>query len=93
MKMKIQPSYKILGEKIKIKKASNLEYAGLWLPKDNTIILSTNQDEKDFEETFWHEMNHMMQWKSGVVQAVSRELLEVMAEMNSRMVAEIIRQS
>lgn len=84
MKLKIKAKYKIMGKTIKIKMVKT---------NDNTIYLSTNQTDSEMEESFWHEMNHCMQWLSGVNQAVSRELLEIMAEMNSRITAQVIRDS
>lgn len=93
MKLKIKAKYKIMGKTIKIKMVKTNDYAGLWDGANNTIYLSTNQTDSEMEESFWHEMNHCMQWLSGVNQAVSRELLEIMAEMNSRITAQVIRDS
>lgn len=93
MKLKIKKSYKINGKTIKVKVVDTHDFAGLWDPQKMTIYLSANQSEDSMQETFWHEWNHYMQWESGVNQAVSRELMEVMAEKNSRTINAIIKQS
>lgn len=93
MKLKILKSYKLMGKTVKVKLIDTQDYAGLYDPDKHTIYLSINQSDEQLEESFWHEMNHCMQFLSGVNQAVSRELLEIMAEMNSRITAKIIRDS
>jgi len=93
MKFKIKSSYRIMGKRIKVKLVDTNDYAGLWDSEKLTIYLSSNQTDLQLEETFWHELNHCMQYMSGVTQAVSRDLMEIMAEMNSRIIVSVIRES
>jgi Zn-dependent peptidase ImmA (M78 family) len=91
--MKIKKSYKIMGKSIKIKLVDTSEFAGMWDSEKNIIYLSTNQTKEQLEESFWHELNHLMQTFSGVTQAVSHELMEVMAEMNARIIVSVLSNS
>lgn len=93
MKFYLPKSLNILGHKIKIKLINTHEYAGLWDYTCNTIFISSNQSEDQLEETFWHEIGHCIQWHTALNQAIPRELLETMAEMNSRIIVKIIRAS
>lgn len=90
--MKIKKSYKIMGKRIRIKMVDTNQFCGMWDPDKNIIYLSINQSEEQMQESFWHEINHMMQTFSGVTQAVSHELMEIMAEMNSRIIVQILDQ-
>lgn len=91
MKFILPKSIPILGHKIKIKVVNTNEWAGLWDYSVNTIFISINQSPEQMEETFWHEINHCIQWHTALNQAIPRELLETMAEMNSRIMPNLIR--
>lgn len=91
MKFILPKSITILGHKIKIKVVNTQDYAGLWDYTCNTIFLSSNQSQDQLEESFWHEWQHCVQWHTALNQAVPRELLETMAEMNSRLITKTIR--
>lgn len=91
MKFQLPKSIPVLGHKIKIKLVDTHDYAGLWDYNSNTIFISTNQTEAQIEETFWHEWAHCIQWHTALNQALSRELLETMAEMHSRLVTKTVR--
>ena len=91
MKFILPKSITVLGHKIKIKVVNTNEYAGLWDYSVNTIFISINQSPDQMEETFWHELNHCIQWHTALNQAIPRELLETMAEMNSRILPGLIR--
>lgn len=91
MKFILPKSINILGHKIKIKVVNAHDYAGLWDYSVNTIFISSNQSQEQLEETFWHEVNHCIQWHTALNQAIPRELLETMAEMNSRIMPNLIR--
>jgi Zn-dependent peptidase ImmA (M78 family) len=91
MKFKIKKSYNVLGRKTKIKLMNTHDFAGMYDPDKDTIYISTNQSEEQIIETFWHELIHNIQYQTGINQAVSRELLEVMAETGSRVIAEILK--
>lgn len=92
MKFKLPKSFKMLGKKIKVKLVDTQDFAGLWDPNANTIFLSINQTEEQLEESFWHECTHAEQYLTALNQALSRELMEVMAEMRSRMIPFMVRQ-
>lgn len=79
-----------MGEKIKIKFVDTHEFAGLWDSQKNTIYISIHQSNEQIHETFWHEIVHCMQYLTGINQAVPRELLEVMAETQSRVIHKIV---
>jgi len=89
--MKIKKSYKIMGETIKIKMVDTMEFAGMYDDKKNTIYISTKQSVDDMEKTLYHECIHVLQYKTGIHQAVSRELLEVMAETGSIFMFNLMR--
>lgn len=91
MKFILPKSITVLGHKIKIKMINTNEWAGLWDYSVNTIFISVNQSSDQMEETFWHELNHCIQWHTALNQAIPRELLETMAEMNSRIMPKLIR--
>ena len=91
MKFILPKSIPILGHKIKIKVVDTQDYAGLWDYSVNTVFISINQSPEQMEETFWHELNHCIQWHTALNQAIPRELLETMAEMNSRILPGLIR--
>lgn len=91
MKFKIPKKINVLGEKIKVKVVDTDNWAGLWDYNEMTIYISSNQDKDQMEMTWHHELEHCIQWMTALNQAVPRELLEVMAEMRSRLMPELIR--
>ena len=91
MKFKIPKKVNVLGKTIKIKIVDSRDWAGLWDFEAFTIYLSRHQSESQMEETLHHELEHCIQWMTGLNQAIPRELLEVMAEMRSRLMPGIIR--
>ena len=91
MKFVLPKTIKILGHKIKVKLIDTHEYAGLWDYDLNTIFISINQSEKQIEETFHHEVRHSIQYHTGMTQAMSRDLMEIDAEMSSRIICDVIR--
>lgn len=93
MKFELPKVIPVLGKKIKIKLVDTQEYAGLWDYSKNTIYISINQTAEQMEESYWHEVYHCIQWHTALNQALPRELLETMAEMNSRLMPTIIRKS
>ena len=90
--MKIKKSYKICGYRIKIKIIDTADFAGLYDSTKDTIYISSNQSTNEMEKTLYHECIHVLQYKPGIQQAVSRELLEVMAETGSQMIFDLIKQ-
>ena len=67
------------------------EFAGLWDFDKNTIYISTHQSASETEKTFWHEYEHCIQYLTGLHQALTKELLEVMAENRSQVLPHTIR--
>ena len=88
--MKIKKTYTLCGYKIKVKMVDTMDFAGLYDNQKNTIYLSTRQSQEDLEKTFYHECIHVLQYKTGIHQAVSRELMEVMAETGSNLIFDLI---
>lgn len=56
-----------------------------------TIYISVNQSKEEQVKTFWHEMTHCIQFQMGLNQAVSHELLEIMAENFSKALFKIVK--
>ena len=83
MKHKIRKSYNVMGSKIKIKIVERMSELGLYDNQNNIIYLNKNQTDEELLKTLLHELIHALQFKSGIHQAVSGELLEVMAETGS----------
>lgn len=91
MKFKLPKSINILGIKIKVKIVDSVEFMGLWDYSANTILLSSHQTKDQMEESFWHEIRHCIQYLTALNQAMPRELLEVDAEMQSRIMPKLVR--
>lgn len=91
MKLVLPKSVNILGHRIKIKFIDSHEYAGMFDYDLNTIFISTNQSERQIEETFHHELRHCIQYHTGMTQTMSRDLMEIDAEMSSRIICDVIR--
>ena len=89
--MKIKSSYNILGDKIKVKMIDTGEWAGMYDSTKQTIYISTRQNKEEQLKTFWHEMTHCIQYQIGLNQAVSHELLEIMAETFSKVLYKIVK--
>jgi hypothetical protein len=54
---------------------------------DARIILLSNELKGEIlRTTFYHEAVHALQWESGLTQAMSREMSEVMADLVARLI-------
>lgn len=90
MKFKIAKSYKIMGRRIRIKMVETNEWAGMYDHEKKIIFISVNQSDRQKIETVFHEIIHCIQYSTAINQAVSRELLEVMAETTSQEIVSIL---
>lgn len=88
---KIKKSYTVLGDKVKVKFVDTLEFAGMYDSSKHIIYISTNQSKEEQVKTFWHEMTHCIQFQMGLNQAVSHELLEIMAETFSKVLFKLVK--
>lgn len=91
MKFKIKKSYVVFGTKFKIKLVDTPLFAGLCDPDLKTIFININQSEEQILATFWHEMFHAMQFVLGMNNAISREMMEILAENSATMVMGVLK--
>ena len=89
--MRIKKSYDILGDKIRVKLIDTDEFAGRYDIQKKIIYININQSQEEMIRTFWHELVHCIQFQMGLNQAVSHELLEIMAETFSKVFYKIIK--
>ena len=91
MKFKIKKSYDIFGTKFKIKFVDTTLFAGLCDPDLKTIFININQSEDQVVATFWHEIFHAMQFVLGMNNAISREMMEILAENSATVVMNVLK--
>ena len=91
MKFKIKKSYMVFGTKFKIKMVDTYLYAGLCDPELKTIFLNVNQGEEQILATLWHELFHAMQFVLGMNNAISREMMEMLAENSATLVMGVLK--
>jgi hypothetical protein len=91
MKLKIKKSYNVFGTKFKVKFVNTNMYAGLCDPDIKTIFISVNQSEEQIIATFFHEMFHAMQFVLGMHNAISREMMEMLAENSASLIMGIFK--
>ena len=82
----------IYGVKFKIKLTKMTEYSGLMDYKAKTIYISEiyNKTDKERVATLWHEIFHAIHYRIGLDQAISREMLEVLAESQACLIMELM---
>lgn len=90
MKFKIPKKVTIFGKKFKVKIVDTHEFAGLMDSEKATIYLSIHQSDQQLIATFFHEAYHAMHWRIGLNQALSRDMLEVLAESQATLLMEIL---
>lgn len=91
MKFKIPKTLTVFGKKFKIKLIDTHEFAGLMDAEKATIYLSIHQTEQQLIATFWHEVFHSLHYRIGLNQALSRDMMEVLAEAQSTLLMEILK--
>lgn len=90
MKFKIPSKVNVHGKKFKVKVIDTQEFAGMMDFEASMIYLSCNQNRRQLVFTFWHEYFHALHYRLGLHQALSREILEVLAEAQAQAVVEFL---
>ena len=89
-KLKTVKTITVFGKKYKIKVVpEHYLYEGLCDAEKGIILLRENCSQKEMLKTIIHEVTHSWQFRIGLHQAISRELLEIIAEVNSVVLEEI----
>lgn len=91
MKFKIKKSYIVFGTKFKVKLVDTSLFAGLCDPDNKTIFININQSEEQILATLWHELFHAMQFVLGMNNAISREMMEMLAENSATLVIQVMK--
>lgn len=91
MKFKIKKSYNVFGVKFKIKLVDTNLFLGLCDPDLKTIFININQSEEQILATFWHEMFHAKQFVLGMNNAISKEMMEMLAENSATLVMGVLK--
>lgn len=91
MKFKIKKSYMVFGTKFKVKMVDTPLFSGLCDPDLKIIYINVNQSEEQILATLWHELFHAMQFVLGMNNAISREMMEMLAENSATLVIQILK--
>ena len=91
MKFKMKKSYMVFGVRFKIKFIDTNNFLGLCDPDAKTIFININQSEEQILATFWHEMFHAKQFVLGMNNAISKEMMEMLAENSATLVMGILK--
>jgi hypothetical protein len=89
--MKIPNSVNIFGTKYKIRFVDTDLFAGLCDPAKKTIFINKNQTKENIDITFWHEVFHSVQFTLGMNNAISREMMEMIAENYAQVVVQCLK--
>lgn len=89
--MKIPKSIDVFGTKYKIKFVETELFAGLCDSGKRTIFINANQSKEQILSTYLHEIFHAMQFTLGMHNAISREMMEMIAENSAVMVMECLK--
>lgn len=79
-KFKLPKSITVKGAKYKIKLVDTDMFAGMCDQYKKVIFISIHQSKEQVRHTFYHECEHALQFEIGANQAISRELMEILAE-------------
>lgn len=90
MKFKIPKTVNVFGTKYKIKFVETSLFAGLCDPDLKTIFINIDQSDEQIHATFWHEIFHAMQFVLGMQNALSREMMEMLAENSATLVVQCL---
>jgi len=91
MKVKIPKSMDVFGVKYKIKFVETQLFSGLCDPDLKTIFINVDQSPEQIEAAYWHEMFHAMQFALGMNNAISREMMEILAENSATLVMKCLK--
>lgn len=92
MKFKIPKSINVFGTKYKVKFVETQLFSGLCDPDLKTIFINIDQSDEQIRATFWHEVFHAMQFVLGMNNAISREMMEMLAENSATIVCQVLNQ-
>ena len=91
MKFKIPKSINVFGTKYKIKMVSTMLFSGLCDSELKIIFINIDQSDEQLIATFWHEAVHAMQFTLGMHNAISREMMEMLAENTATLVMSCLK--
>lgn len=89
--MKIPKNIIVFGAKYKVKFVDTDLFMGLCDSAKKTIFLNINQSKEQLIATFIHEIVHAMQFTLAYNQAISREMMEIMAENTAVLFMELLK--
>lgn len=78
--MVVPKSVKIFGQRFKVKVVPLHGYLGLCDRATNTLYVESNQSEKEIYQTLLHEIGHAVVGRTGIAQALSPEVEEIIVE-------------
>ena len=91
MKFKIPKKINVFGTVYKVKFVETQLFAGLCDPDLKTIFINIDQTDEQLIATFWHEVFHAMQFTLGMNNAISREMMEMLAENSATLVMNVLK--
>ena len=89
--MRIPKSIDVFGTRYKVKFVDTDLFAGLCDSGKKTIFINANQNKEQVLNTYLHEIFHAMQFTLGMQNAISREMMEMLAENSAVMVMECLK--
>lgn len=90
MKLVIPKKINIFGTVYKIKFVETTLFAGLCDSDLKTIFINIDQSDEQIRATYLHEIFHAMQFTLGMNNAISREMMEVLAENSATLVLQVL---
>jgi len=90
MKFKIPKKINVFGTVYKVKFVETQLFAGLCDSDVKTIFINIDQSDEQVRVTFLHEAIHAMQFTLGMHNAISREMMEMLAENTATLVMGIL---
>jgi Zn-dependent peptidase ImmA (M78 family) len=88
--MKIPKTIMVFGKKFKVKIIDTHEFAGMMDAEKGVIYLSVHQTKEQMLSTYFHEIFHALHYRIGLNQALSRDMMEVLAESQATLMMEIL---
>jgi len=91
MKFKIPKKINVFGTTYKIKLVKTSLFSGLCDQDLKVILINIDQTDEQLLATFWHEIFHAMQFVLGMNNAISREMMEMLAENSATLVMNVLK--
>ena len=91
MKYTIPKRIDVFGVRYKVKFVETQMFSGLCDPAVKTIFINIDQTDDQLLATFFHEAFHAMQFSLGMENALSREMMEMLAENSSTLVIRLLK--